>query len=103
MKIDFEIQEIGKPVLRMEPENLTDYDFLRDLVKSKIPELDLNDSGEKSVVKLDITNFFAQTHIVKIEKIDPPRPASGQTAGYDDNASGSQESAQGGDTTPAQG
>jgi hypothetical protein len=101
MKIDFEIQEIGQPVLRMEPENLTDYDFLRELVKSKIPELDLNDSGEKSVVKLDMTNFFAQTHIVKIEKIDPPGPAGGQGAGSPGYAPGSQGSAQGGGPPPA--
>jgi hypothetical protein len=100
MKIDFETLELGRPILRMEPETKRDYEFLRNLVKLKLPERDLTIT---EFVKLDMTNFFAQTHIARIENMDSPEATAGQTAESHDNAPGSENSAQGGDTTPAQG
>jgi len=105
MKMEFEITEIGKPTMRLEPETTGDFTFLRELVKSKIPEIELN---LREFVRLDVNNFFAQTHIVQIGKMGPePRGQNGSQVGPDgqsgekvDNGPGSEKSAQGGGPPP---
>ena len=104
MKMKFDFTEVGRPKMRLEPETTGDFTFLRGLVKSKIPEIELN---LREYVQLDVNNFFAQTHIVQIGKMDPePKGQNGSQVGPDgqsgtkvDNASGSETSAQGGVTT----